>query len=206
MRHRFWLKTVGISGFMALFFTGYFHLLRHPVEPPTTMPLTALDHAIGFQEWAALPYVSLWLYVGIVPGLFLRVRELLAYGAWAAAMSLAGLACFWLWPTAVPPWPGAAGADASGLMALLRGVDAAGNACPSLHVAAAVFSALWLQRLVPEIGAGAGAAALNWGWAALIVYSTLAIKQHVVLDVLAGALLGVVFAALSLSGRPRVAG
>jgi membrane-associated phospholipid phosphatase len=43
----------------------------------------------------------------------------------------------------------------------------------------------------------------NWLWFLLIAYSTLAIKQHVVLDVAAGALLGLVFAPLSLRWRPR---
>jgi membrane-associated phospholipid phosphatase len=35
-------------------------------------------------------------------------------------------------------------------------------------------------------------------WFVAIAYSTLAVKQHVALDALAGALLGIAFAALSL--------
>ncbi len=44
--------------------------------------------------------------------------------------------------------------------------------------------------------------AINWGWFALIAWSTMAVKQHVALDVLAGSLLGLAFALPSLRLRP----
>jgi hypothetical protein len=68
VRYLFWLKLLGISAFMWLFFIAYFHLLRNPVRPVLQMPLTTLDHAIGHQPWAFWAYVSLWVYVGIAPG------------------------------------------------------------------------------------------------------------------------------------------
>jgi membrane-associated phospholipid phosphatase len=43
---------------------------------------------------------------------------------------------------------------------------------------------------------------LNAAWFFVIVYSTLAIKQHVALDVAAGALLGSIFVLASLRWRP----
>src|SRR5262245_46551515 len=52
LRVCFWLKAVGTTTFMALFFVGYFHLLRHPAQPVIEMPLAAVDHWIGFQPWA----------------------------------------------------------------------------------------------------------------------------------------------------------
>ena len=39
MRRLLWLKAVGISLFMWVFFTAYFHVLRHPVYPLVQMPL-----------------------------------------------------------------------------------------------------------------------------------------------------------------------
>jgi membrane-associated phospholipid phosphatase len=83
-------------------------------------------------------------------------------------------------------------------------VDAPGNALPSLHVATALFTALWIQRLLREIGAPADLRHLNWLWLALIVYSTLATKQHLALDVLAGGALGALFGRASLRWFPRV--
>lgn len=198
VRYLFWLKFLGISGFMWLFFIAYFHLLRNPVQPVLQMPLTALDHAIGHQPWAFWAYVSLWVYVGIAPGLMLRLRDLLVHGAWAAALCCTGLLIFYLMPTAVPPHPPNPAVASHPGFALLQGVDAAGNACPSLHVATALFSAAWVQRLLRGIHAPAW---LSWGngiWLVLIVYSTMAIKQHVALDVLAGLLLGGAFGWASL--------
>ena len=83
---------------------------------------------------------------------------------------------------------------------MLRGVDAAGNACPSLHVATAVFAAFWLDWMAPALGFGRRLRRINVLWCMLIVFSTLATKQHVVVDALAGALLG---ASVAWFTRPR---
>lgn len=201
MRYRFWLKLLGTSGFMWLFFIAYFHLLRHPVGNVTTMPLTALDHAIPFQPLLLVAYLSLWFYIGIVPGLMLRFSSLMVYVCWAAALCLAGLTCFYLWPTAVPALTVDVGRHPA--FAMLQGVDAAGNACPSLHVATAVFTASWLAHLLRQMQAPRALRVVNVLWVVAIAYSTLAIKQHVLLDALAGAALGAAFAWISLRLTPR---
>lgn len=199
LRACFWLKSLGFTAYMWVFFVGYFHLLRHPTTPVTVMPLSVVDHWIGFQPWALWPYLSLWLYVALPPSLIGERRELVRYGIWIAALLAAGLLCFAWWPTAVPHLP--VEAEHPGF-ALLRGVDAAGNACPSLHVAAALFSAFWLHRLLGQMQAPAWLRATNLVWVAAIVWSTLAVKQHVWWDVLAGIALALVFAPASL---PRTA-
>lgn len=200
MRRLWALKLVGISGFTWLFFIAYFHLLRHPAYPMTLMPLTALDALVPFQPQALLAYLTLWFYVGIAPGLQLNFLELLVYGLWVGALCVTGLALFYFWPTSVPPLT----IDVSGFagFAVLQGVDAAGNACPSMHVAVAIFSAIWIEHLLRQAGAPSWLRGLNAAWFLAIAYSTLAIKQHVVLDAVAGALLGVVFALPSLRWRP----
>lgn len=200
--HRPALKALGITAFMWMFFAAYFHLLRHPARPVLVMPLTALDRAIPFQPNALLAYVSLWLYVGVPVGLMLRVREAVAYGAWASGLCLAGLGCFYAWPTAVPAFEFGADAARHAGFALIQGLDAAGNACPSLHVAGATFTAFWIHRLLAAVGAPPWLRLANAGWWALIVWSTLAIKQHVVLDVLAGSMLALAFAWPSLRWSP----
>jgi len=203
LRAYFWLKAFGITVFMGLFFVGYFHTLRNPVRPVLQMPLTALDLAIGHQPAALLAYVSLWVYVGFAPGMFHQLRHLVVYGLWAAALCSTGLLIFYLAPTAVPPYRASIDLLQHPGFAILQGVDAAGNACPSLHVATALFSAVWTARFLQHIGAPLWARLVNWLWLALIVYSTLAIKQHVVLDVVAGVALGGAFAWASLRWFPR---
>jgi membrane-associated phospholipid phosphatase len=204
LRHRMWvhlpIKLIGVSAFTWLFFIAYFHLLRHPAHLVAVMPLTALDRAVPFGPGWLPVYLTLWFYVGIAPGLLLHLRELLVYGAWAAGLCLSGLVCFYLWPTAVPAF--AVDVQAHPSFALLQGVDAAGNACPSLHVATAVFTAVWIDHLLRGMHTPAAWRLGNLVWVLAIAYSTLATRQHVAYDVLAGALLGLAWALVSLRG-PR---
>lgn len=203
LRARFWLKAVGTTTFMWLFFVGYFHLLRHPAQPAIEMPLTAIDRWVGFQPWALWPYVSLWVYVVFPPALMPNARELIRYGWWIGGLCVAGLACFYWWPTAVPR-PTVDIAEYAGFD-LLRGIDAAGNACPSLHVAAATFSALWIERVLRDLAMPGWLRVASACWFVLIVWSTLAVKQHVWWDVVAGLALALAVALPSLrwSGARR---
>jgi len=186
-------KLIGISLGMSVFFAVYFWVLRHPLYPVTVMPLTAIDRWIGFQP-AALPlYLSLWLYVTLAPALLTGRRELISCGLAWTALSAIGLGIFLFWPTIVPrpeiDW------SLHPSMTFLKSVDASGNACPSLHVAFAVFTAFALGRILKQLGAGPGVRAGNWLWCLAILYSTVATLQHVFLDVVAGAALGAVVAA-----------
>lgn len=195
------LKMLGTTGYMTLFMLGYFWLLRHPLFPVTVMPLTGLDRLIGFQPWSIVLYASLWLYISLVPMLLPAWRELLPYLSAVTVLSLTGFAIFFFWPTAIPE-PDINWAQYPSV-AFLKSVDASGNACPSLHVAFAVLTGMWLHRLLRQMGAPIKLCALNACWCAGIVYSTLALKQHVVLDVEAGAVLGAGVAALHLFILPR---
>ena len=200
MRRLFALKMVGITAFTSLFFMAYFQLLQHPMHPVLVMPLTALDHLIPFQPQALFAYLSLWVYVGTAPGLQRTFAELVVYGLWVGALCLTGLACFYFWPTQVPPLT----LDVSGFpgFATLQGVDAAGNACPSMHVAVAMFTVIRLEDVLRQSAAPGWLHAVNRVWFIAIAASTLMVKQHVVLDVAAGALLGIAFALPSLRWRP----
>ncbi|MES2879356.1 MAG: phosphatase PAP2 family protein [Pseudomonadota bacterium] len=199
LAQHFWLKALLTPLFIALFFGAYLYLLKSPTHPPTVMPLTALDHWISFQPAAISLYLSLWVYVSLPSALLGTQRELFDYGAAMAANCLIGLLIFYVWPSAVPPvlidWALYPGMD------YLKNMDAAGNACPSLHVATATFSALWLNCILNRCGAPRGMLCFNWVWCAGIIYSTVAIRQHVVVDVIAGMGLGMLVAYLSL--RPR---
>lgn len=183
-----WLKMPGTMIGIAGFFAAYFWVLRHPFFPVTVMPLTTMDAWIVFRPEALWLYVSLWFYVGLLPALLENFKELVAYVGQVLALSAAGLGIFIFWPTAVPvraiDWAKHPGFD------VLKGVDATGNACPSLHVAFAVFSAIGIGRVLREMRVGRAWRGVNWVWCAGIGYSTVAIGQHVVLDVIAGAALG----------------
>jgi membrane-associated phospholipid phosphatase len=206
LQERFWryllLKLVGISAFMWIFFIGYFQTLRQPAFAVVEMPVTAIDAWIPFEPTALLAYFSLWIYVGVAPGLLLRVRELIVYGLWTASLCASGLLIFYFFPTSVPRPSVDVSAYAG--FALLQGLDASGNACPSLHVATAVFTAIWVERLLCIVAAPIPLRVLNCAWVLAIAWSTVAVRQHVVLDVLAGAVLGTLFAYLSIRLSPWV--
>ena len=195
------LKSIGTTLFIGLFFGAYLYLLKTPVYPTTVMPVTLLDRLIGFQPQALPLYISLWVYVSLPPALLSTRRELYGYALAMAATCLAGLIIFYFWPTAVP----AAHIDWSQDPAVdfLKNMDASGNACPSLHVATAIFSAIWLHHLLQRFGAPLWILVFNWAWCIGIIYSTMATRQHVAVDVLAGLLLGLLAAWLSLLSRRR---
>ncbi|MCP5267964.1 MAG: phosphatase PAP2 family protein [Zoogloeaceae bacterium] len=198
------LKAVGTMGFLALFFWAYFAVLRHPLTEPMLMPLIGLDTLIPFSPSAYPFYVSLWVYVSLPPAFLGSWRSLWQFGAWIAALCLFCLIIFWLFPTTIP----AADIDWSLYpdLAVIKGLDAGGNAFPSLHVASAVFAAYWLDRLLQQVGAPALLRWLSALQCLLILWSTVATRQHVVLDVLAGVLVGGVFAVVSYVRVRRAAG
>ena len=191
-----WLKAFGTPAFMGLFFWAYFIILRHPVGLSYVMPEISLDHWIPFAPAAYPVYVSLWVYVSLPPALLSNMRALLHYSAWMAALCITCLAVFWLFPTQTPEWDIDWRLYPS--LSTIKDLDAAGNAFPSLHVASAVFSAFWLARLWRLLRAPAALRWLNLAMCIAIAWSTVATRQHVVLDVLAGVAIGLVFAIASV--------
>ena len=182
--------------FITLFFQAYFYVLRHAGDAVVTMPVTALDHWIRFTPLAFPVYASLWVYVSLPPALLGSFRGLLRYGVWIGLLCLICLGVFWVFPTKVPDFPIDWSAYPS--VAFMKDIDGAGNACPSLHVASAVFSACWLHRLLRAMRMPRGWRMANGLICLAIAWSTLATLQHVALDALAGAALGGLLAWLSL--------
>jgi membrane-associated phospholipid phosphatase len=191
LMHLWYAKALGTSAFMATFFYGYFAALNSPVHPVTVMPTTQFDEWVAFWPPAFYLYASLWVYTSLVPALQPNLLRLVAYGCAIGALCLAGLGMFVFFPTAVPYVSSSWTADPT--LSLLHSLDAPGNAFPSLHVATAIFTALCLQKLLRELPSPAWLKLLNWLWCVLIVYSTLAIKQHVIWDAVAGTVLALVF-------------
>jgi membrane-associated phospholipid phosphatase len=186
--------TVGISGF----FVVYFWVMHNPPSEPMVMPLTRLDHWVGVSDDAMVLYGSLWFYISLAPAFAKDKAELWACARDAAIMAAVGLVVFWLFPTTVPVFA----VDWAQYPALqfLKATDVGGNAFPSLHVAFAVLTAMLLDRQLRGVQAPTWLRVLNLLWAFGIVYSTLATRQHVLLDVLGGTLLA---AAVSWAGTTR---
>ena len=178
------LKMFGTMLWIPSFFYLYFWVMRHPIAAPMLMPLTPIDRWLPVSERALGWYGSLWLYVGLAPAIARDRGALFAYAWGAAFLSVGGLLFFWLVPTALPPLP----IDWARypMLLFLKHSDVAGNAFPSLHVAFAVFTGVMIARPLRAVGAPAWIRIVNGGWSVGIIYSTLATRQHVFVDVLGG--------------------
>ena len=183
-RMKFFLGNGLTIGFWVL----YLAIEWHPIRPITPVPILAADRLIPFMPDAVYPYESLWLLMPVAPWLMTKQEDLNAYFRAMSSIILIGLVTFLLYPTSGPR-PVAPGA-ANGLYLGLVRVDSALNAFPSLHAAFAVFSALCCQPVLASMGDRGLLRAFMWFWVLAILAATLLTKQHVVLDLVGGSLLG----------------
>jgi membrane-associated phospholipid phosphatase len=196
------LKMLGTAGGIALFFYAYFWAMRHPLGAVTVMPEIWIDRLIGFQPLSFFVYAFLWIYISFGTAIARNLRELVAFGLASLAMSVAGLVVYVLFPTRAPnpaidwslyPW-----------LDFLKSVDVAGNAFPSLHASFCVFTAAALHDQLKTLGDARWPRVANGLLCAGILYSTMATRQHVALDVIAGMTLGAVVAFPYLKAMSRI--
>jgi membrane-associated phospholipid phosphatase len=163
---------------------------------PIVLPATAVDRWVAFRPGTAWIYWSLFPLALVIPARFRRKQEILRYAAGFSAMAVVSCAVFLAWPTAVPR-PVAPASDWAYHMVV--STDRPTNACPSLHASMAVFAGLAATFLWTGDRFGVRRLAV-WVWALLILYSTLATRQHVLFDLIAGALLGAIAYAAAYAG------
>jgi len=191
------MKLVGNTVATLGFFPLYFWIMKNAGQA-WVLPLTAFDRLIAF--WPALlpVYLSLWGYIALPVLLAKDKRELWSSSFGCAATTAIALVVFWFMPTAIPTFTIDAVPGSS--LAFLKTVDSAGNAFPSLHVSFSVFACIVLARQLRDAMAPAWLRLFNVAWAVAIVYSTMAVRQHVLIDVLGGLALGL---ALGFASRER---
>ena len=176
------------AGLAAAMAVPYFAAQHVQWRTPTVVPATAVDRLVPFQPAMAWAYLSLYGLVVVVP-LRLGTAELRRYAVGFAGMAVVSAAVFFLFPTTVPRPIGPARDWA---YRLVVATDRPTNACPSMHAAMAAYAAL---AAAPRQRWWA------WAWAGLILYSTLATRQHASIDLLAGTALAV--AAYAAGSRPE---
>ncbi|MDP2309377.1 MAG: phosphatase PAP2 family protein [Pseudomonadota bacterium] len=200
-----------LSGLAVLYFYG----LSKLAGPPSLLPLTTLDLAIPLLPW------TVWIYGSgtkaallgwmLVPDARAGRRLFWTLALCAAATSLA----FTFWPTTYPRdlYPLPVGTNASLVeLADLRDTDSPTNCFPSLHVALAWGLALnwagWSRPRGAPTQVSRALAALPILWAAAVSVCTLTTKQHYVVDVPAGMLVGLgafLLARRAVAGPPLAA-
>ena len=187
-------KLLAYALLSVVFAAPYYANQHVSLRPAAPMPETALDRLVPFQPGAAWLYVSWYLFLPVAPLLLATREQIRRCAAGVIVMGVVGNIIFLFAPTSVarPPVP----TDAGWVYRAVVLFDRPVNACPSLHAALAVFMTMWLARLcyseprLPVRRPGLWVAAMG-AWAAAILYATIATRQHVALDLLAGGVLGV---------------
>jgi membrane-associated phospholipid phosphatase len=169
------------------FWGGYLFLSRHAFLPVHKLPMTRLDDWAGFrpQPWAWV-YESVFLITGAIPWLIVTREGLRRYLTGFVIMCGASFAIFAVCPVASPRPENPA---VSRLLLFITQVDGPLNAFPSLHAGCLVYTLALARRLFGWQRHFVVRALLVL-WAGLILFATLATKQHYALDLLAGGLLG----------------
>ncbi len=188
-----------------LFWGGYFRLenIAHPRI--VQMPALAVDRMIPFMPGAAFIYVSQFFTMPLVIWLMISRRQLLRCCGGLLLLIGASFFLFYCWPTAVARPESVPGRFF--IYDLVVGADQNRNACPSLHAAFGVFTAGCAWEVFRGWRYSRWLIGASWVWTAAILASTLLIKQHVFLDLLAGGLLGIMswWFAQKISGRTTAA-
>ena len=158
-------------------------------HPPVAARIRAerglkLALVVGLNLWV---YLSIYLLMPLGPVLMPHWRQLLRYAAGIMLISLLADMIFVFWPT-IYPRPGAA--ETTLAYRLLVRVDNPFHAFPSFHAAFAVYSAFCAGLVRREMRLLAAWEAGVWLWTALILFATLATKQHMFADIVAGSALG----------------
>jgi len=146
---------------------------------------TPLDRALPVVPIFAIPYVSLIPYIGVslLVFLFFRVR---IYRSAALTMIIAWFIsyAFYFFLQSYIARPQITGTDPfSGMIRSVYASDQPYNDFPSLHTSLSTIIAIHWWRFDPRIGIPAAI------WTALIVASTVLVKQHYLADVAGGLVL-----------------
>jgi membrane-associated phospholipid phosphatase len=183
-----WPTKVWLAVLLNLWFWGcYLFLSRHPLFPIHTLPMTGLDRWAGFRPhpWAWI-YESNFLLFGSIPWLMASRQHLRRYVVGFVLLTSVSFVIFVFFPVASPR---PTRLDTSAFLIFITRVDGPLNAFPSLHAGCLIYVLALARRLFgPRLSPLVAAILLVW--AALILFATLATKQHYAVDLLAGGLLG----------------
>ena len=178
------ILSIALPLYFALF---YFTLQRVVVVVPHQFMPTRIDDAISFDPRWTLVHLSIVLLLPLA-----LIGDLRRYARGFIVITIISFVFFFVFPVEGPrPNVMANNRVYEWLITIDRNL----NTFPSLPAALAVYSLLFAMRILPKT-----LVAVATIWVALMLYASLAIKQHSAIDVIAGVLLAVaahVFAARS---------
>lgn len=181
--------TVLVMGVIAGGYQLYFWTQRNNLQRRAMCLKTSLDDWIPF--WPRWVWAYSFLYYVMIGLTVISIRDLahgvhLIFGGLILLSS--GALIFYLYPTNVPESYRHFQIDnlSTRYLAFIQSMDNNRNAFPSMHCAIATYIGLAIVSL-PTIGPW-----LGYGYIAIIALSCVVVKQHVIIDTLAGIGLGAV--------------
>ncbi len=169
------------------FWTGYFILGNASVLSGKTMPLSAVDRMIPFVPEMSIIYVSQFISAPLIVWLMRSREDILSYCGSVILLSAFTFMIFSAWPTMVhrPDYSGG-----NIIYSWIVRIDSARNACPSLHAGFGILTAACANNTFRDYRYGKILIAIAWIWTLAVMLSALLIKQHVLVDIIAGSALG----------------
>jgi membrane-associated phospholipid phosphatase len=151
-----------------------------------------------------------WLFLPIAVAFFMTHWEMLKRFAWGMfAVNAVSFLVFLCMPTEAPRPTDLA--DAPLLYLWTIQMDQPTNACPSLHASVTMLSTIFAMVVLGRFRSAWVWRGLVLLWAGGILWSTLATRQHVFIDIAAGSTLGAIVAFIALRpinedawSRPRM--
>jgi len=195
------IKLLLLIGLTTAFTAPYIYLAHHPLTRLHQVPMTWLDRAAGFEPRWVWVYQSLYLLTGSLPWFAQTRRQLRNYVIGFALLSAASFAVFIFFPTRCPR---VASPNASGMYKALLAYDGPFNAMPSMHVGILFYTLCFAGRVAAPISRFGWIVLLTWFW--LIAWSTLALKEHYALDLVAGVALAWLADGAAWSRQLRIRG
>lgn len=179
----------------------YHFIQRIDFSKVITMPSIKIDHLIPINFDSVWIYHS-WILLPVAVGFLIDHWELLKRFAWSMfAVNAVSFLVFLCVPTEAPRPTDLA--DAPLLYLWTIQMDEPTNACPSLHASVTVLSTIFAVVVLGRIQWAWFWRILTVLWAVGILWSTLATRQHVFIDMAMGSLLGTVVALVALGSIPE---
>lgn len=181
------LKLALLAGLTTAFCVPYVFLAHHAFFPVRSLPLLWIDRRAGFDPDWVWVYQSVYLLTGTLPWLATSREQLMRYVRGFIALATISFAIYVFFPVQIPrPFT----ADPTGLYWLLLLYDGPYNAIPSLHAGFLYYTLAFARRVFGPPPTWIAMVLISWSL--LILWSTLATKEHYAVDLVAGIALAVV--------------
>ncbi|QYR19547.1 phosphatase PAP2 family protein [Paenibacillus sp. sptzw28] len=198
-------RFMPLAGMLIFPVLGWLYALLNQPGSEVYNLMTDLDHSIPTVKAFVLPY-SIWIFYIYVCLIYFFTKNPRVYIRCLLTYTICALACYAIYlvfQTTVPR-PALEGSDPiTSLLSYVYYRDQPYNCFPSIHcfssymVMKALHSSSFRNRINQTV---------IYGMSALVIVSTLMIKQHAIMDVIAGVLLAdVVYRMLAVVERKRSA-